>query len=181
MANRPPTWWTREHPILRAGLAAEEAGRDIADAMRVASDIVGVTPDQYKVIVRRFHDENLVDSAILTGGAGTIDVHPRRLLPAGIDAANEEPPDVGGVFITVAERTAIEPVLAAVRDAVDNAHDLAPDRLADIEAHLESIHGQLKSPTPRRRIVGELLSTLRNVTENLVAAGIWVGIQGLLG
>lgn len=182
--TRPAAWWTREHPILLAAVAAENRGDDIAEAMAGAAAAAGITTGRFQLLIRRLHDDRLVDSVIQENAAGEVMVtHPRRVLPAGLRAAEEEPPaEHLAVFVTAAERAALEPVLAAVRTAVDEkVGSIEPDRLADIEAQLETIHGQLRSPTPRRRIVGEVLKTLRNLTENVVAAGIWLGVHGLIG
>jgi hypothetical protein len=179
MTDRPATWWSRELAILRAAVAAEEAGEDVAQAMAAASRALGLPVDQYKLIVRRFDDERLVDSAILPMASGKFEVHPRRVLPAGVSAAAEEPPLELAPVVTAEERRAVEVVVLQVRAAVEQA-DLKPDERADLEAQLESLEAQMRSPSPRRRIIGEILKTVRAVAENLVASGIWLGVGELL-
>jgi enamine deaminase RidA (YjgF/YER057c/UK114 family) len=49
-----------------------------------------------------------------------------------------------------------------------------------ILADLDTVEAQLRSPSPKRRILRESLGSLRSVAENLIASGVWIGAAELI-
>lgn len=178
VSDPSPTWWSREHPLLIAAVQAEEGGGDPDRAVNQKAIELGIPIDIRPLVLRRLHDDGYLDVALQTGDDRLLGAHVRKVTPEGVRAASERPPATSTSiveFVTVTERRVLEVLLLQVRAAVD-ASDLDGDDLADAEAQLATAETQLRSPRARRRVLRETLQTVRAVTENLVAAAVWVEI-----
>lgn len=86
-----------------------------------------------------------------------------------MDALPDQPPEIG---ITVAEHRRLESVLGAADHAV---HDLTlnPDDRALLQAAIDSLRAQLRSPEPDRHIIGRVLHRFATL-----GGGIAIGVLG---
>jgi hypothetical protein len=102
------------------------------------------------------------------------------LTPAGVDRAEElmqeqesqDDPASAAAVLTVVEYRTLERFIQEVRGLLESA-PLDPEDRADAEAQLDTIEAQMRSPRPRRRLIGMALGWLK------AAGGAAVG--GALG
>lgn len=77
------TWLTRELPVLRAVVAAEEAGEDPQAAARNAAS--QLSDEQFMKCLDRLREDGLLDVAVLRGDGGRLQgAHVRRALPRAL-------------------------------------------------------------------------------------------------
>ncbi len=77
------TWLTRELPVLRAVVAAEEAGEDTHAAARGA--VSQLTDCEFMNCLDRLREDGLLDVAVLRGDGGRLlGAHVRRALPRAL-------------------------------------------------------------------------------------------------
>jgi hypothetical protein len=85
------------------------------------------------------------------------------------------------LVLTVDEYRAVERFLHDYRQARDGDDDLglAPEELADADAQIATIDAQMKSPKPRRRILGATFRVFTEVGSNAGGNAIWEGAKVL--
>ena len=85
------TWLTRELPVLRAVVAAEEAGEDPQAAARTS--VSHLTDAEFMNCLDRLRADGLLDVAVLRDGAGRlVGAHVRRAFPKALREVGLWPP-----------------------------------------------------------------------------------------
>jgi hypothetical protein len=109
-------------------------------------------------------------------------VYPNRLTPKGRRAVGQWQEADGPtlVALTQVQRQELERFLTEFRKADDRGEiKLDPGDRAEVDADIDALQAQLSSPKPKRRVVAEILASLRNVLEGAAGGGIVFGLQQL--
>lgn len=158
----------RREGILAAQRLADEALLAIyklTDGVAAPIGATGLDDVQGELGTGSPETSGAIDRVIRAGFAEWADVSAVGLTDAGIEEAERRL--VGGdddtelvlEAVTIVEHRAIEAWARAVRTALDEEELQAPtDRLAEIEAQLDTISAQLRSPRPLKRVLSAVLT-----------------------
>jgi len=106
------------------------------------------------------------------------------LTPNGVDRSEEllfPQLDTDGLtlVLTVTERAEIETVVRQIRMAIENTPMLNLDIRATVEADVESLESQLRSPRPSRQVARSILRHILIMGESVFANVISARLLGL--
>lgn len=106
------------------------------------------------------------------------------LTPEGVDRAEDllYPPlasDGVAIVLSLDERQDVEKVVREIRLAIDSATNLDVELRASVEADVEAVEAQLRSPQPSRQVVRTILKHALVIGENVLAGVITVKLLGL--
>jgi hypothetical protein len=88
---------------------------------------------------------------------------------------------VSGPYLRWDEKGPVEVFIqVVVKELETGALPLSADDRADLEAQIESLQSQLRSPKPRRSIVTGLVTAVKLVAANVAADAITSGATNLL-
>ena len=106
------------------------------------------------------------------------------LTPEGVDRAEDLlfpslTSDDIAISLTAEEHKAVEKLVREIRLVIDGANNLDVDLYAAVEADVQAVEAQLRSPQPSRQVVRTILKHALVIGENVVAGVITGKLLGL--
>ncbi len=165
--------------VLRAAADAELSTDDVN---RAAHEAVNLDRSDFGRVVSNLLDRRLVRGSLVTVEevSGPVDGHIERLTPLGREDVRQRPP-VKSLYLGWDEKGPVEVFIqVVVKELEAGALRLSANDRADLEAQIESLQGQLRSPKPRRSIVTGIVAAVKLVAANVAADAITNGATNLL-